>query len=147
MVSLSNILKVNAISSGATGLLLVSVPGVAASIFGVTTTAPFLEVGIFLLLFALFVFIVSLGKPIKTNLVKLIITLDTLWVVASAIALLFLFSVVSVWGNLIIAGVALWVALMAFLQKRALPSGQVSSNRLQNAAAMLTFLFVSSAVL
>jgi hypothetical protein len=117
MLSLSNILKVNAISSGATGIILSVFPSVVASIFDVTTTAPFIEVGIFLVLFALFVFIVSVGKPIKRNLVKTIITLDTLWVVASAVALLFLFSSVSMWGNLIIAGVALWVALMAVLQK------------------------------
>ena len=119
MLSLSNILKVNAVSSGATGLLLALFPDIAGAIFDVNTTAPFTETGIFLIVFALFVFIVNIGKPIKLKSVKTIVLLDTLWVISSALVLLVVVPAISTWGSIIIAGVAIWVALMAYLQHTA----------------------------
>jgi len=135
MLSLSNILKVNAITSGATGILLVLFPNVTALLFEVNTTVPFIEVGLFLVLFALFVFSTSVRKPIGRRNVKLIIALDTLWVVGSAIAILSLYTSISLWGTLIIAGVALWVAMMAILQNRALKHSEAASKPLKGAIA------------
>lgn len=119
MLSLSSILKINAISSGATGILLVIFPNSLAKVFEVGTTAPFIETGIFLILFALFVFGTSVKFPIQRKSVKIIIALDTLWVVGSVLAVLVLYASISLWGSFIIAGVALWVAMMAILQNRA----------------------------
>ena len=134
MLSLSNILKINAISSGATGLLLSIFPSTAAHIFDTTSTTPFIAVGIFLVLFALFVFTASNAKPINNNSVKTIIALDTVWVVASAVAVLFLYSSISSIGSVLIVGVALWVALMAYLQNRGLK--RTSNTNVHNAIAV-----------
>lgn len=118
MFNLTNILKLNAISSGATGLLLAVFPSVVASIFGVNNLAPFIETGIFLIAFAVFVFIVSVSRNPNQKLVKTIVALDTVWVIASVFAILALFSRISMWGTVIIAAIAVWVALMAYLQAR-----------------------------
>lgn len=120
MLSLSNILKLNSISSGATGLILVLFAKTIAHIFGVVDTLPIILVGVFLVLFALFVFQVSIGKPLNSKAVTAVIGLDSAWVVVSAIALVFFIPVLTVIGNVMVAAVALWVAAMAFLQWRGL---------------------------
>ncbi|WWC84135.1 hypothetical protein PIECOFPK_01868 [Mycovorax composti] len=58
-MKLKNILFTNAISSGITGLLLTSVPEFFAKLFGVNTIVPFREVGVFLIVFALFVLLTA----------------------------------------------------------------------------------------
>lgn len=120
MGSLSNILKLNAISSGATGLLLVSFPGSLATIMGVPGTLPLVLVGLFLLAFAIFVFSVSVAKPIRASSVKAVIWLDASWVGMSAVALVFLVPILSAIGIAIVAGVAVWVAGMIYLQTKGL---------------------------
>ena len=120
MFSLSNILKINAISSGLTGLLLLLLPGTLAPIMGVSNKMALVGVGGFLVLFSVFVFEVSLGKPIKNKAVKAVIALDTAWVVISLIAMIFLLPVLTVIGNALVIGVGAWVAGMVYLQKRAL---------------------------
>jgi len=122
MLSLSTVLKINAISSGATGLGLVLFATPAASLFDVAATAPFVATGVFLVLFATFVFIAGSKKAANQRTVKTIILLDSLWVIASFIAILNLFSVISTTGIIIIAAVALWVAAMAYLQRQGLRS-------------------------
>lgn len=120
MFSLPTILKINAISSGATGLGLVLFAKPMASIFGVSTTAPFIGVGLFLVTFAVFVFLVAMQKNMNENLVRTVIWLDRLWVIASMIAIFLLAGMVSLIGNLIIGAVAIWVAAMAVLQNKGL---------------------------
>jgi hypothetical protein len=120
MGSLSNILKLNAISSGATGLLLVMFPSTLAHIMGVPGTLPLVLVGLFLVAFAIFVFAISTAKPIRPASVKVVIWLDATWVMASAIALVFLVPVLSAIGSAIVAGVAVWVAGMVYLQSKGL---------------------------
>jgi uncharacterized membrane protein len=123
MLSLSSVLKINAISSGLTGLLLVSFHQVVAGIFEVTITTPFLAAGIFLVVFALFVFALSMQIPIKSKAVMTIVALDTTWVAASLMVIVLFHSSISLVGNMVIAGVALWVALMAYLQVKGVRSG------------------------
>lgn len=120
MIPLTTTMQINAISSGATGVLLIALAKPVAGIFGVTQTAPFIFTGAFLVLFAALVFMISKGKPVNPGAVKFVILLDTLWVAASAVALIFLFPVISGPGSLLTAGVALWVAAMAYLQKKGL---------------------------
>ncbi|QNF35473.1 hypothetical protein HUW51_23205 [Adhaeribacter swui] len=63
ITSLKSVLLINALSSGATALLLLLFPGYIAELFGAPKTLPFVAVGIFLLLFAGFVLVQS-RKPI-----------------------------------------------------------------------------------
>ncbi|WP_341843292.1 hypothetical protein [Chitinophaga caseinilytica] len=120
MIPLTTTLRINGISSLATGLLLAIFPGVAANIFGVTATAPFVAVGLFLVVFASGVLFVA-QRPTPAA-VKWIIRLDTIWVIGSAVAIIFLFSLISGIGTVLIAGAALWVAAMAVLQQKGMRS-------------------------
>jgi hypothetical protein len=116
MLPLKTTLLVNAISSGATGLLLALFPGMAAGIFGVSETVYFIEAGVFLILFAVFVLYVATRKPVSQRSVMMVTALDLLWVLASMVAVFLLAGVVSTIGIVLIVAVAAWVALMAFLQ-------------------------------
>jgi hypothetical protein len=117
MLRLKNVLLINAISSGATGLALIVFASAIADIFGVTATTAITEVGIFLLVFALFVFREGQRITPNSNAVKVIITLDVTWVIPSTlIVILQLFKLTSL-GYITIVAVALWVAVMAYLQR------------------------------
>lgn len=118
MISLKNILKVNAISSGATGFGLVVFSGFFTSLFGVAQSTPFVEAGIFLLVFASFVMLTALQKTVNPRLAKIIVWLDSLWVIGSIILVLMLMYTISWVGHLLVIGVAMWVATMAILQNQ-----------------------------
>lgn len=119
-MTLKNVLTINALTSGATGLGLVLFSKAIAALFGVTNAIPFVGVGIFLFAFAVLVFVESRRNPHQLGSVRTIITLDIVWVVVSlAVVLLQLFSLSTV-GYVLITAVALWVAAMAFLQSRGL---------------------------
>jgi hypothetical protein len=120
MLNLKNVLLLNALSSGATGLLLVLFPGYVANLFGTGITVPFTAVGIFLLLFALLVFLQSSKTPLCKGWVKAIIALDVLWVVESFFIVFPKMFGFTTLGYILIGAVAFWVALMAFLQMRGL---------------------------
>ena len=120
MFSLRNILKINAISSGATGLGLVAFSGLFASLFEVRESFPFTAVGIFLVAFASFVLLAALQKSIHPGLVKIIIWLDMSWVIVSIMAILWLYSTITLLGHVLIIAVAMWVAVMAILQNKSL---------------------------
>ncbi|ASZ14668.1 hypothetical protein KTO58_00445 [Chitinophaga pendula] len=120
MITLKNIMMINAISSGITGIALVVAARPVATLFGLTNTVPFTEVGIFLALFAAFVGFTALNTASHIRAVRTIITLDTLWVIMSAIALVFLKDIISPLGSVAITLVAIWVAAMAVLQKKSL---------------------------
>lgn len=119
-MTLKNVLLVNAISSGFTGILLVLIPDIFATLFKTNNTVPFVEVGIFLILFSLFVLLSAFKKPIQKSWTKLIIGLDIAWVVVSIIVTVLLFSSISTVGSAIILAIAAWVGLMAFLQNKTL---------------------------
>jgi hypothetical protein len=120
MISLKQVLLVNAISSGATGALLMLFSAPVAGLFGVTPVAPFVAVGAFLLVFAGGVGYEAVQKRLRPGRVQLIIALDVAWVVGSLVAVALSFSALSPLGNLLILAVAGWVATMAFLQTRGL---------------------------
>jgi hypothetical protein len=120
MTTLKNVLLINALSSGATGLLLIEFPSFIAQLFGVSQTMPFMATGIFLVAFSLLVYYASRQKPVNKTLVRWIIALDIMWVADSLIIVggqLFDFTLI---GYAITSAVALWVALMAFMQIRRL---------------------------
>jgi len=124
MNALKNVMLINALSSGATGLLLLFFPGYTAELFGASSQMPFVAVGAFLLLFALLVFMQSRRKPLRKGWVKFIIALDIIWVVESLIILFPKMFDLSFLGYALIGAVALWVALMAVLQARGLKQFQ-----------------------
>ncbi|NIG54102.1 hypothetical protein [Chitinophaga sp. Cy-1792] len=115
METLKKVLIVNAISSGATGLLLIFIPGEIATLFAAGASWPFTEIGIFLVLFAAMVMYAGL-TPLRSGLIRTIIALDTLWVVASLVLMLTGAFSLSGIGYLLTGAVAAWVALMAILQ-------------------------------
>lgn|SRR5690606_10339158 len=119
-MTLKNVLLINAISSGVTGALLVLIPGIVSTLFKAKSAIPFVGVGVFLLLFSLFVLLTAFKNAIQKNWTKLIIGLDIAWVMVSIIATVLLFSSVSIAGSAIILAVAAWVGLMAYLQHKTL---------------------------
>lgn len=120
MIQLTTTMQINAITSGATGLGLVAAASPIAALFGVTETIPFIVTGIFLVVFAIYVFAVSKGKPINPGGVRFVIIMDVLWVIASVIAIFALFPLISGIGSLAIGAVAAWVGGMAYLQSAGL---------------------------
>lgn len=116
MLSLKNVLKINGISSGATGVGLVGFSEFFAKIFSIEASLLFIDIGLFLILFSGLVLFTAFQKTIKIKLVKLIVLIDYLWVVASLFACLFFIDSISWIGHLLILGIAAWVALMAVLQ-------------------------------
>ncbi|NBA84409.1 hypothetical protein GVN16_01475 [Emticicia sp. CRIBPO] len=116
MKTLKNVLLVNALSSGATGILLIAIPGMITHIFNVNQRWPFIATGIFLFAFALLVFYASYQQVQAASLVKTIIFLDISWVVMSMVIVVSQSFGLSMTGYLLITAVAGWVALMAYLQ-------------------------------
>jgi hypothetical protein len=116
MTTLRNVLLINAVSSGITGLVLAIAPGMVADLFATSNTTAFVAVGIFLSAFAVLVFVLSIQDPLREKNVNIIIALDTLWVLASFAIILLQVLDISTLGYFIIAAVAAWVALMAYLQ-------------------------------
>jgi hypothetical protein len=120
MITLKNVLRLNAISSGLTGLVLVFFPKTIAQLFHSSAWTPFSEVGIFLIVFAVIVIAISSTMPIRPKAVQYVIMLDTLWVAASLAMIIFQLFSLSTIGYAMIGGVALWVCLMIYLQKTTL---------------------------
>ncbi|MCF0071255.1 hypothetical protein LZD49_12305 [Dyadobacter sp. CY261] len=126
MKTLRNVMLINAISSGATGLGLAVFFEAIAGIFETTATMPFIETGIFLIAFATLVFSVSRGNPINVRAVRLVIVLDAAWVIGSAAIVLFQPFPISILGYILIGAVAAWVAAMAYFQSAGLKQVSVS---------------------
>lgn len=119
-MNLKHILTLNAISSGATGVLLMLASKDFAKFFGVSSTSPFTGTGLFLVIFALLVGWVALRNSHKPAWIKTVVLLDALWVVASVVLITAEIFDLTPTGYLIIGAVALWVAAMAMLQYRGL---------------------------
>lgn len=126
-MTLRNVLRVNALSSGATGLLLVLFPQVFSNLFDVSDTTPFTSVGVFLIVFSIVVAIVSFKQSPDRAAVMGITLADSAWVVAS-IGLVLAPVTMSLYGTLIVLAVAGWVFLMAALQYRGVKKISTSTN-------------------
>ena len=111
---------INALSSGATGILIAVFSGYTAQLFGVSQRIPFVAVGMFLIAFALLVYVHSRSNAVSKGWLKLIVILDTLWVIESLILVFSQLFKLSTIGYALIIAVAVWVALMALLQARGL---------------------------
>jgi hypothetical protein len=120
MISLKNVLLVNGVSSGVTGLQLIIFGNMAAGLFGVSQPQAFWGVGIFLVAFAAFVVAEGLQPHPREKQVRVIIALDSLWIVASLVIIVLQLFNLSAIGYAAITAVAAWVGLMAYLQSRGL---------------------------
>ena len=116
MTTLRNVLMINAISSGLTGLILVIAPGFVANLFATYFTQPFVLVGMFLVAFAILVFAAALQNPLRESMISLILVLDSSWVIASLVVIVLQLLNISALGYGFIAGVAAWVLLMVYFQ-------------------------------
>lgn len=115
MGKLKKVLLLNAITSAFTGLLLVSFSGLTAELFGLNTSPINISVGVFLVVYAMYVIYTALKALSQT---RVVIVLDVAWVLCSAVVLMAYGSKITWLGNLLIVAVALWVGLMAFLQNK-----------------------------
>lgn len=127
MKTLKNVLLINTLSSGATGLGLAAMPGRFAEWFGTTLRTPFVGIGIFLVVFAVMVFMEARRNGTRPGWVRFIILMDGLWVACSALVIVAGIFPISVFGNAMIAVVALWVALMGYLQHAGLKKAMVAN--------------------
>jgi len=119
-MKLKQVLLINAISSGFTGTLIAVLPEIAADIFKIKIITPFIGVGVFLIIFALFVLFTATNTPISKRLTQVIIAIDILWVMLSIIIICLVFPIISLLGSIIISAIACWVGIMAFLQTKTL---------------------------
>ncbi len=117
MITLKNVLLLNGISSGVTGIGLVVFAPSIASITGLNSSLVWYTVGVFLIAFALFVLSAAMRPLPGHKSVRIITTLDVSWVIGSLIVVMspIEFTII---GRIAIIMVALWVALMALLQYR-----------------------------
>jgi hypothetical protein len=116
MKALKNVLLINAASSAATGIGLLVLGNFIAALFGASKPQPFWGVGIFLIGFAILVFAEGIKNPPRQSRIVLISILDCAWVVGSFVLVIFqLFDLTTI-GYVLITGVALWVAAMAYFQ-------------------------------
>ncbi|HET6542389.1 MAG TPA: hypothetical protein VFG46_17985 [Chryseolinea sp.] len=116
MKTLKNVLLVNALSSGATGLGLIAFAAPVAILFGISEATPVIEVGVFLFAFAILVFREGRRTTPNLRMVKLIIILDISWVLVSLLVVVLQLFYLTPIGYFGIGAVALWVAGMAYLQ-------------------------------
>jgi len=66
------------------------------------------------------VLVTAFKNPIRKSFTKLIFTLDVTCVIASIIAVVLLFTSISLVGSILIIAIAGWVGLMAYFQNKTL---------------------------
>ena len=126
MITLRNVLLINAVSSGFTGLALIVASRVIANLLEIAYPGAVFGVGVFLLAFSIGVYAVSRSPNPSRKAVESIIVMDSLWVVSSMAVVVFQLATESFLGNCIITAIALWVALMALLQYKGMKGLPVS---------------------
>ena len=119
MNTLQKILMGNALFSFISGVAMIVFYSSLAHIFEVPNEAPFLILGIGILLFSAFVFWVV--KRLRSHFVLSIIVMDLLWVLGSLVLLLWRPFSISATGQLLIGVAALIVLSFALAQSKTLP--------------------------
>ena len=110
------VLKSNALFSGCTGLLCLTMPNFWSSLMNITPVFIFYILGIGLLLFAAFVAYTAIPQKLSLTLIYTIIIQDALWVLMSSVLLTLQPFQISVFGNYLMFAIMLIVALFGFLQ-------------------------------
>jgi len=120
MKNLNLALRLNAVFSMFTGIILALFPQTVATLFGIEIIAPFWLIGIGLMLFSTTVYVVSRQLPIHLIYVFVIILLDIGWVIGSLAIIVFGLFGISTVGHFAIAGIGLIVLSFAVHQSYAL---------------------------
>lgn len=118
MNELKKYLTINSIFSGISGITMLVFPKGLNSLFSIQNEYVFPVIGINLIVFSVFVWIVSRKYLTNKILVNLISGLDAVWVLGSLIIITSGFFDFSVIGNIIILIVAIWIGFLGFQQFR-----------------------------
>ena len=113
---LKNVLRANAIFSTVSGLVFILFAGSLASLLGITNSLVLVGLGAVILPFAIYVYKVSTMDTLNSKLVWVIIELDVLWVVASAVLLLTNLVPLTLAGKWVVGLTAEIVAVFAILE-------------------------------
>ncbi|MEP2935183.1 MAG: hypothetical protein ABJM06_05670 [Gilvibacter sp.] len=117
MKQLKTFLRINSVFSLTTGVLMAHFSDQLLSFFAIENNLYLFDaIGINLIVFALFVWYVSIKQLQNEMLVKLISFLDILWVVGSAIIVVFGLFNLSKNGYILIGIVAVWIGFLAYNQ-------------------------------
>jgi len=117
--SLRNALRANAIFSGISGLLITFMHSQVLILLGISDVN-IMVIGIGLVLFSAYLFWMSSRQQLDKSMVTGVIGGDWLWVLASAVLLIFKASMFSTLGVFLVADVALLVMVFAIWQQRGL---------------------------
>lgn len=116
MKELKKYLTINSIFSAISGLIMLLLSNKLNNLFSIHNMYIFPAIGLNLIVFAAFVWYVSIKQLCNKLLVVTITVLDAFWVIGSvAIVLLGLFDL-STNGYILISTVALWIAFLAYKQ-------------------------------
>lgn len=118
-------LRINAAFSFLSGLGIILFDGVIADILSEKELGSLVPTGISLVIFSIFVCLVSMMPTLNKYLVITIITMDIVWVLGSIFLIIFGAAVFTKVGLVFIAGIAVIIALFAALQI----SGFIQSSR------------------
>ncbi len=127
MSELQKALKVNALFSSISGLLLILFNNQMAKLFGTDNNSVFWVVGLILIYFTITIWY-EINKQRKIAVLWIIIQ-DFLWVFGSLILIVFNPFYITALGNLIIGIIAFIVLIMAVNQTRALNKKTTAKNR------------------
>jgi hypothetical protein len=116
MMNLNNVLFANGASTTLAGVILLIIPNRLSTLFGLSVNGYLIAVGIFFSIFGAFVLYQAFQWNVSKATLRFITTIDWLWVLISAALIGILLGTVSPIGLLIMVIIALWVALMAFLE-------------------------------
>ena len=115
------VLLTNTAFSTLSGIMCIVGAGSVAAFSGLQSPIPMLILGGLLLFFAYDVYKISRQSPIAKNKARLVLWMDVLWVVASAILLIadpFSFTTEGRWAILVIADVVMVFAILEFIGLR-----------------------------
>lgn len=115
-MDLKKYLLINSSFSFLTGMIMLILNPKLRVFFSVTEPLIFTIIGINLLIFAAFVLFVARSKPLKSNLVKIIVVLDILWVIGSFILIFTDVFKLSLSANITIGLVGVFIAFLAYKQ-------------------------------
>ena len=117
---LRNALMANAVFSFTSGIIIVIFSSQLSTVMNIANNATLLIIGIGLLIFASTIVFIRAKKEVHAKSIKSIIVQDWIWVIGSAIMLIFRPLGISTVGNIIIGIIAIIVMLLAILQMKSL---------------------------
>lgn len=116
MKELKKYFTINSIFSAISGAIMLLFSSNLSKLFNIDNSYVFPVIGINLLVFAAFVWYVSSRHLKNKTLVTTITGLDALWVIGSFVIVLLRLFDLSIYGYILIASVALWIAFLAYEQ-------------------------------